>query len=134
MTDEGFIRRVYKTSALVMAVILLALWAYAVPQRVILGVAAGYLLGILSLASISFLITRRLSPGNARVRANNGWVAALKYVVIGGIIYVIVRTDYLSLPGFVAGFASIQAIMVLKVLGGMAAQRLAHKDRPSGGE
>jgi hypothetical protein len=134
MIDEGFIGRVYKTSACVTAVILLALWAYAVAPRIILGVLAGYLLSVLSLASLSLVITRKFGPGNARVKAKYAGAAALKYLVIGGIIYVVVATDYLSLPAFVGGFASLHAIMVLKVLGAMAAQRLAHKDRPSGGE
>ena len=134
MIDEAFIGRVYRTSAWVISAVLLALWAYALAPRIILGVLAGYLLSALSLASLSLVITRTFGPGNARVKAKYAGAAVLKYLVMGGIIYVVVATDYLSLPGLVAGFASVQAIMVLKVLGGMAAQRFAHKNRPSGGE
>jgi hypothetical protein len=134
MIDEGFIGRVYKTSAWVTAVVLLALWAYRVSPRVICGALAGYLLALLSLASLSYVIMRTFQPGNARVKAKYGVVAALKYVVIAGIIYAVVATNYLSIPAFVAGFASLHAIIVLKVLGAMASQRLMHKDRPSGGE
>ena len=134
MTDEGFVGRVYKMSALVCAFVLLALMAYKVAPGIVVGVLIGYSVGVLSLATLEIVINRTFRPGNRVAKAKYAVIVVLKYAAIGAILYTIVRTNHVSLPGFAAGFGIIQAVIVLKTLGALLVQARSQNRRPIGGE
>ena len=130
MIDEGFIGRVYKTSALVCAFVLLALMAYKVAPGIVVGVLIGYFVAVLSLALLELVINRPLGPEKPAMKARYAVIAVLKYAVIGAVIYTLVRTDYVSLAGFAAGFTILTVVIALKALGAIIIQGQSQKGRP----
>lgn len=134
MIDERFVGRVYKTSALVFAFVLLALMAYSVAPAFAWGFLVGYFVAVLWLASLELVVNRAFTAGTRRTKARYGAVAILKFAAVAGIIYGVVRTDHVSLPGFVVGFSLIHAVIALKAVGAVVMEGQSQKGRPAGGE
>jgi hypothetical protein len=140
--EAGFIGRVYRTSAVVYAIVSLYVWSYAGIAS-FLGLTAGVAMALLSLRSIEwsakrFLAQARQTPDARRqtpVRAGasspwrlasgplaSGWwgIALGKYLIFALLVAGIVRASearYLNLIAFLGGFALVHAVIVLKAIG-----------------
>jgi hypothetical protein len=134
VTGERFLGRVYKMSALVFLVVLSGLVAYRVRPSFIWGYAIGYFVALFSLLALDLVINRVFAPGGTLSRAKYGAITAAKYVLVAGIIYWVVRSDYISVVGFVVGFGLIQLVIALKAMGSILAQGRSRTQRPAGGE
>jgi hypothetical protein len=118
----------------VFLVVLSGLVAYRVRPAFIWGFAIGYFVALFSLVALDLVINRVFAPGGSLSKAKYGAIAFAKYVVIGAIIYLVVRADYISVVGFAVGFGLIQAVIALKAIGGILAQGRSGARGPAGGE
>jgi hypothetical protein len=127
--DTGFLRRVYRTSGVVGAILSIYVWGYAgFPGW--LGFAAGAGLSLLSLRILEWTVCALWSPEKTRAAKESNQASGLrwlfmgmglaKYLLLGLLIAGIVQAAEaraLSLPAFVGGFAMVHAVIVLKVIG-----------------
>ncbi|MCE5198461.1 MAG: hypothetical protein ABFD54_16200 [Armatimonadota bacterium] len=124
--DEGFIRRVYKTSAFV--------WGFGVVVALIvsgwrtaLGWTFGSAISFGTMWSLEWIIKRAFVPGNDRARSNLSRFSMLKLpimaLVLAGVVYVGAKTTPHTVEllgyfvGFIAGVVLTQGVIFLKVLG-----------------
>jgi hypothetical protein len=124
--ESGFIGRVYRTSAVVYAIVSLYVWSYAGIAG-FLGLTAGVAMALLSLRSIEWSAKRflaSLGEGATRRRTSRlvpWWGIALgKYLIFALLVAGIVRASEarsLNLIAFLGGFALVHAVIVLKAIG-----------------
>jgi hypothetical protein len=127
--EDGFIGRVYRTSAIVYAISSLYVWAYAGVAS-FLGLTAGVAMALLSLRSIEWSAKRFLASlgdgetGRRTSRLVPWWGIALgKYLIFALLVAGIVRASEarsLNLIAFLGGFALVHAVIVLKAVGAAA--------------
>jgi hypothetical protein len=129
--DEGFIRRVYRTSALLYALISVYVYAYTgLPGW--LGLTAGTGLSLLSLASVEHGVRRFLKRASAerpveidessRFPPTYFWSAVIaRYAIYALAVAAIAwaaQAGALNVFAFVGGFVLVHVVIVLKVIGG----------------
>ena len=124
--DEGFIRRVYITSAYVWAFGALMSWARFGPWAA-LGWTVGSAISLGLLRVIEWFIRRTAMPGNDAAKRSFLIGALLHWPVLiallaGGVW--IGRGRFAYIVAFCAGLALTQAVIVLKVVGMLVNQRL----------
>jgi hypothetical protein len=125
--DLAFLKRIYRTSGVVYAIVSLYVWTYAgVPGW--LGLTAGTAMALLSLRSVEWYATRFLTPAgpSERVRRRGPgvfpwWVLALgKYLLFGLLVAAIVRgaeARAVNLIAFIGGVVLVHAVILLKSIG-----------------
>jgi hypothetical protein len=121
----GFVTRVVKTTAVVAIVIALFVSTYVSPAygaSVLLG-ALWNSLNLLIVASLVKLVLSDEKPGRRKILS----VVALKFPVLYGLGFLLLRTSYLPVGGLLAGFSLVLAVIVLKALGLAVAERLKEK-------
>lgn len=117
MIDEGFIRRTYRTSAVVWAFTLLVLLSFRLWLAAV-GFTVGALLSFGILASLNYVVRRTFVPGAVTARKNLMKVGILKLIVIIGVVVGVVLTRRVELIlGFCGGVGLTQLVMFLKALG-----------------
>jgi hypothetical protein len=124
--DEGFIARVYRTSAYVWAFGALVAWGWAGPYAA-LGWSLGCALSVGVLAGIEWIVRRAVRPGNTRTRKTLTNAAALHWPIIlvfMGFVFWLGRGRMAYLIAFIAGLGLVQAVIVLKALGILIVQHL----------
>lgn len=129
MTDEGFLGRVYRTSAIVWAFGALVVWSFAG-----LHAAAGWTFGsaisVGLLAGIEWIVRKAVTPGNLRAKKVLTNVAALHWPIILAIMALAIwlsgrKIAYLI--AFIAGLSLTQVVIVLKAVGTVLVERLNEK-------
>lgn len=124
--DEGFIARVFRTSAVVFAFGVLAFWS-TLGWRAALGWAIGSAISLGLLAGIQWAVRQYARPGNPRAKKSLTIVALLHWPVLAAILAAAVwygRGRFSYIIAFCAGLVLTQAVIVLKVLGMLVNQRL----------
>ncbi len=117
--DEGFITRVYKTSAVVWAFGVLAAWSIA-GWFAALGWTVGSAISVGLLAAIEWMVRRAVRPGNERAGKSLLKAAALHWPAI---LLILAAAVWLGggklvyLLAFVAGLGLVQMVMAAKALG-----------------
>jgi len=116
--DQGFIRRVMRTTAFV-AIVLAGIAYPRFGERVTLGLLRGAALAIASLASIDWMVRRLVRPGGPSRRVAMTFLY-LKIPILGAVLWLIVSAARGSVPvlgGVIAGVTLVPVVMVLKVAG-----------------
>ncbi len=117
--DEGFITRVYRTSAYVWAFGALVAWSVA-GWHAALGWTVGSAVSVGVLAAIEWMVRRAAVPGDTRAGRKLMKAAALHWPIILVLLAAAVwlggrRISYIV--AFVAGLGLAQAVIALKALG-----------------
>lgn len=124
--DEGFIGRVYKTSAVVGLFGLLIAWGAGGVVAAV-GWTAGALVSVGVLASLDRVVRRCFVPGEARAMKEFAKLSIVKLFVILAVLCLAVWIGKFSLKflfAFCAGLMLVQAVMVLKTFGIIICERL----------
>ena len=127
MVDQGFIGRVYRTSAYVWAFGLMVGWSTS-GYAAALGWTLGSAVSVGLLRGIEWFIGRTVVPGNARAKRLLVVVALLHWPMLiaalaAGIWFG--RGSFPYIVAFCAGLVLTQAVIVLKVVGMLVNQRLS---------
>lgn len=129
MIDEGFLGRVYKTSAIVWAFGALVTWSVAG-----LHAAAGWTFGsaisVGLLAGIEWIVRKAVTPGNLRAKKALTNVAALHWPIILAVMALAIWLSGRRIPylvAFIAGLGLAQVVIVLKAVGVVIVERLNGK-------
>lgn len=125
MNDEGFLGRVYRTSAYVWAFGALAIWSYF-GLHAALGWTFGSAISVGLLFGIEWIVRKAVTPGNIRAKKVLTNVAALHWPIILAAMALAIwlsqrRVAYLV--AFIAGLGLAQAVIVLKTLGAILVKR-----------
>lgn len=131
--DEGFLARVYKTSAVVWAFGALVAWGVA-GLHAALGWSLGCALSVGVLAGTEWIVRRAIRPGNTRARRTLGNAAALHWpaiLVFAGFAVWLGRGQAAYLIAFIAGLGLVQAVIALKALGMLIVSLLDRTGRRS---
>lgn len=129
MIDEGFVGRVYRTSAIVWAFGALVTWSFAGLHAVV-GWTFGSAVSVGLLAGIEWIVRKAVTPGNLRAKRILTNVALLHWPVILAVMALAIwlsgqRTAYLI--AFAAGLSLTQAVIMLKAVGMLVLQLLNRK-------
>ncbi len=126
MIDDGFLARVYRTSAVVGAIGLLACWSALGATA-----AAGWLLGALVsvgvVKSLEWIIKRSFVPGEEGARTALAKFSLVKLpvvMVVLGLVVWLGRSNFAFIGAFCAGLLLAQAVIVLKAVGFVISERL----------
>ena len=117
--DEGFIARVYRTSAYVWAFGAMVAWSVAGPYAA-LGWTVGSAISVGLLVAIEWIVRRAVRPGNLRAKKVLTNAALLHWPIILMLLAAAVwlggrRVAYII--AFAAGLGLVQAVIVLKAIG-----------------
>ncbi|MBI2843024.1 MAG: hypothetical protein HYX78_06450 [Armatimonadetes bacterium] len=124
MIDEGFIRRTYRTTAVVWAIIVFAILAFEF-WFAALGFTVGTAVSLGVLASLDRVIRRVLVPGRAGAGKALAKFGILKFLAVAVVVSGVVMTRRFDLIiGFCGGIALTQIVMFLKALGITLVERL----------
>jgi hypothetical protein len=133
--DLGFVRRVYRTSAIVYAIVALCVLAYAgVPAW--LGLTAGVALALGSLRLIEWSVERFVAAVRGEQPAPRALlmlIAGAKYLLLGLAIAAVVwaaQLGVLDLPAFVGGIVLVHAVIALKAVGAWLVSADARRQTP----
>lgn len=129
--DDRFLARTYRTSAWVLALILLFLWGMGRFQAM-WSVGAGAALGAGVLRLYEWLVRSAITPGRQWNRRAMVKVVLLKLPAITLLIYWVVRSGWFDLAAFAAGVALVQTVIFLKAVGLLLVQREAERQHPAG--
>jgi hypothetical protein len=124
--DEGFIARVYKTSAYVWVFGALVAWSVAGPWAA-LGWTVGSAISVGLLAAIECIVKRAVRPGNLRAKKVLTNAALLHWPIIVAVLALAVwlggrRVAYII--AFAAGLGLTQLVITLKAVGALIVERL----------
>jgi len=116
--DANFIRRVYRTSAWVGAVVLLYLLSSR-NWKIIAGFACGVIVALALLKSHEILVPRLLSAcsGKKREWALTLGLVIIKYAALVAAFWALFAHNLVSAPAFFGGIVLVQSVIFLKVVG-----------------
>ena len=119
MTDELFIQRVYKSS-IGWSLLVVSYLLMANKLSLAVGFVIGVALALAGLKSIEKVVRVVMVPGGspAEKKVKMGAFGVAKYLGIGIVIAVVVRSGWISLPAFACGIGIPSVIIFLKTLGG----------------
>jgi len=123
--DMDFLRRVLVTSS-VLAIVLFLFGSVYFGWRSGLGLAFGTAWSVANLYLMIQLVKVVVQEGQIR-RKRVVLLALVKFPVLYGLAYLILRFGELPVMAFVIGFGIPFAVMVLKVLGRMLNEHLSNK-------
>lgn len=113
--DLGFLKRIGRTTAVVGAVAFLFLAVYY-DVTFALGVLVGCLWGVANFAALAAVLIATIRPGGAD-RRRALLLSLVKFPVLYGIGYLILRTEWFTPVSLVIGFSLLFLVTLLKALG-----------------
>lgn len=126
MIDEGFLGRVYRTSAIVWAFGALIAWSFA-GFYAAFGWTFGSAISVGLLAGIEWLVRKAVTPGNLRAKKVLTNAAVLHWPIILGIMALAIWLSgrhVAYLIAFAAGLGLAEAVIVLKTVGAVIVERM----------
>lgn len=129
MSDEGFIRRVYRTSVIVWVFGVLVSWSIA-GLHAAFGWTFGSAISVGLLAGIEWIVRKAVTPGNLRAKKVLTNVAALHWPIILAVMALAIWLSARRIPyliAFIAGLGLAQVVIVLKTVGAVIVERLNGK-------
>ncbi|UCH35180.1 MAG: ATP synthase subunit I [Armatimonadota bacterium] len=111
----GLFRGIYVTAGITLATLAAVCWAVW-GRRAAAGMAAGGLVSIGVLVSWQWLAAWVVADAGSKVKRRLVLAWPLKYAVIGGILYVLLRWDVVNVFALIAGLGLIQAVIFGRVL------------------
>lgn len=123
LRQEGFLKRLIRTTVIVSVYVTLFLLGLG---RVREGVsyAIGAMVSLAMLWSTIQVVQAVIRPGAKRRRWFTGAIAVTKYGIAGVVVWAVVRWDFSSVPWFVVGATTVQAVLVLKAVGTLVAENV----------
>ena len=113
---DRFIRQVYILTiclTIVVAAVLLGFKRPALPSFLI-----GSAISLSLFWSIEFAVRRFIQPGRTkRTKYLLGFIALGKYTVLGGILYLLFKMEWMNIYAFAGGIALVQGAIIIKALG-----------------
>lgn len=125
--DNGFLGRVYRTSAVVCAIGFLVWWA-AMGLYAALGWVAGSLVSLAVVRSLEIVIRWQFVPGNPRASSALARFSVLKVLgamLVLSLVVIAGRYGYEFIIAFCVGILLAQTVIILKVLGKALSSRLS---------
>ena len=123
---DRFIRHVYILTiclTVVISAVLFGLKRDALPSFLI-----GSAISLSLFWSIEFVVRRLVQPGKTkRTKYVLGFIAIGKYTVLGGILYLLFKMEWMNIYAFAGGIALVQGAIIIKAIGLMVAI-LSNKD------
>ena len=123
---DRFIRHVYILTICLTVVISAALFGLkrdALPSFLI-----GSAISLSLFWSIEFVVRRLVQPGKTkRTKSVLGFIAIGKYTVLGGILYLLFKMEWMNIYAFAGGIVLVQGAIIIKAIGLMVAI-LSNKD------
>ena len=123
---DRFIRHVYILTICLTVVISAALFGLkrdALPSFLI-----GSAISLSLFWSIEFVVRRLVQPGKTkRTKYVLGFIAIGKYTVLGGILYLLFKMEWMNIYAFAGGIALVQGAIIIKAIGLMVTI-LSNKD------
>lgn len=116
--DTQFIKRVYRTTLWVAAVILLCLTRTA-DLKIVGGFAIGTGIALALLKSHEIIVPRVFAKDGERSKRRNPLLTlmVLKYVGLGALLWLLLAHEWVNPVALFAGFVLVQAVIFLKVVG-----------------
>jgi len=116
--DEAFLGRVYRTTAVVAALLALAAMSCC-PWRTTVNLVVGVVLGAAFLAILAHSTRGMVRPGAGEKRARRVRAALQigKFAGAGGAMYLLVRLNYLDGVALAIGYSLPTTILLLKLVG-----------------
>ncbi|HEX3000724.1 MAG TPA: hypothetical protein VHR86_10895, partial [Armatimonadota bacterium] len=125
--DEGFIQRIYRTSAWVLLLVLLFVLGLGA-FRVAWSITAGAALDLFVLHGFAVFARAIITPGCKPSRKLLIGAALLKLPALGAVLYFVVRCGWFNVFAFAGGVALIQTVIFLKAVGRFLEDRDADRD------
>jgi len=125
--DDGFVARIYKTSAVVGGIGLLASWRIGGPFAS-MGWAAGAILSIILLRVIEYAVKSCFAKDVLKPREKFARIFIIKLplmIVVLGLAVWVGKFNVAFVAAFCVGLALAQVVIILKVLGLLISERLA---------
>lgn len=123
---DRFIRQVYILTLCLTAIISVALFVFkraALPSFLI-----GSAISLSLFWSIEFVVRRLLRPGKTqRTKFVMGFIAIGKYTLLGGLLYLLFKMEWMNIYAFAGGIALVQGAIIIKAIGLMVTI-LSNKD------
>lgn len=119
---DGSIGRIYRSIALTWAIAVTWACAFQKPW-IALSLTIGTLMGTAILASNSWIFPRILRQGVANPTRKLAKIWLLKYPVMAGALYLVLRLDGISVLALCGGVVLVHLAIVLRTLGAMMVNR-----------
>ena len=123
---DRFIRQVYILTiclTIVVAAVLLGFKRPALPSFLI-----GSVISLSLFWSIEFVVRRLIQPGRTkRTKYLLGFIAIGKYTALGGILYLLFKTEWMNIYALAGGIALVQGAIIIKAMG-LVVSILSNKD------
>jgi hypothetical protein len=114
--DEGFLARVQKTT-LLLGVVLTLVLVQTLNFPVVVGFAAGVMIGVGSLRATAWLVKRTLSPTSYQSGVVPVGVVMGKLALIGATLPLLIGSWGCSAPAIAAGVSLVVVVIGLKAIG-----------------
>lgn len=112
---DRFIRQVYVLTSCLIAIVttgLLILKPLALPSFLI-----GSTISLSFFWSIEFVVRRLVRPGKTkRTKYLLGFIALGKYTLLGALLYVLFKMEWMDIYAFASGIASVQVAFIIKAV------------------
>ncbi len=123
---DRFIRHVYVLTiclTVVISAVLLGFKRPALPSFLI-----GSAISLSLFWSIEFVVRRLVRPGKTKsTKYLLGFIAIGKYTVLGGLLYLLFKMEWMNIYAFAGGIALVQGAIIIKAIGLMVTI-LSNKD------
>ena len=123
---DRFIRQVYVLTiclTVVISAVLLGFKRSALPSFLI-----GSAISLSLFWSIEFVVRRLVRPGKTkRTKYLLSFIAIGKYTVLGGLLYLLFKMEWMNIYAFAGGIALVQGAIIIKAIGLMVTI-LSNKD------
>ncbi|MGB9588928.1 MAG: ATP synthase subunit I [Armatimonadota bacterium] len=113
---DHFGKKPYRS--IVLAWIIAISWALAFQKPwIALSVTLGAALTTVSLAVLQWVVESTFVPGSRKPMKRLAAMGTIKYVVLGTLLYAIVRCDQINLPAFVGGVLLVHFAIISRFVG-----------------
>ncbi len=115
-SGEDLIQKSYRS--IFIAWVTVMIWCLTLGKPwIALSVTIGTLLSTAMLMSLDLVVRRTFVPGARKPRRGLLWLAVGKYLLVGVLLYWLVRWERISLPAFVGGIALVHFALLTKAIG-----------------
>lgn len=114
--DDGFLRRVYRTTAIAWVVTVMILAAYGFAGA-LASFAIGGAVSLAFLRGTEIAIRRYLVPQGRHLKKAVVLLYAVKMPILGLALYLLVGTEWVNVVALAAGLGLVQAVIGLKAMG-----------------
>lgn len=113
---DHFGKKVYRS--IVLAWITAITWTLAFQKPwIAVSITLGVVLATVSLAVLQWVIESNFVPGGRKPTKRLALVGTIKYLLLGALLYSIVRCNWINLPAFIGGVFLVHFAMIARFAG-----------------